>query len=124
MMASYKVQNIYRQSHRQDVVSTELYRRSFYALFIMERELLVQLRLTPSGISTLEEHVVLPSGTFEDGTTDGATVTYFLAEIAMQKMLEQTDQNLGTSAPVPESGIDFATVVAKDGMTVEVPFAE
>lgn len=113
-MASYKIQNLHKRNHGQNVVNTELYRRAFYALFIMERELLVQLRLTQSGISTLEEHVLLPSGTFEDGTTDGATITYFLAEIAMQKMLERTDQNLGTAAPLPQGGIDFATLIAKE----------
>lgn len=110
-MASHKIQNLYKRDREQTTVKTEQYRRAFYALFIMEREHLVQLRLTPSGIQTLEEQVPLPSGAFEDGTTDGATTTFFLAEIAMQKILEQTDQNWPRAI---YQASDFRTLIAEE----------
>ncbi|KAJ9501966.1 hypothetical protein H2202_002928 [Exophiala xenobiotica] len=94
--ASYKMQNLYKCDQGHHVVVTELYRRAFYALYIMERELLVQLTLTDSGITACEDTVPLPSGTFESGNTDGdtGTIEFYLAEIAMQKIMERSDRNL------------------------------
>lgn len=116
--ASYKLQNLSRrnQSGRNVVVNTELYRRAFYTLYITERELLVQLDLAESGIWTLEESIPLPSGTFENGNTDGPTIVFFLAEIAMNKMMLRTDRNLATKNVIvhQQNEYRFASIVAKE----------
>lgn len=112
--ASYKTQNLYKRNQGRNVVNTELYRRAFYALYILERELLVQLQLAESGISALEENVSLPSGTFENGNSDDGTILFFLAEIAMQKIMERSDRNLATSVLHHHSEVRFASLVAKE----------
>jgi hypothetical protein len=116
--ASYKIQNLYRRNQGRNLVNTELCRRAFYALYIMEGELLVQLNHAESGISTLAENVSLPSGTFENGNVDGGTIVFFLAEIAMRKMMESTDRNLAMkswlSRDQNQSEFRYAIILAKE----------
>ncbi|MCJ1299532.1 hypothetical protein MMC08_002324 [Hypocenomyce scalaris] len=124
--ASYKMQNLYRRNQGRHVVDTELYRRAFYALYIMERQLLVHIDLAGFGISAWQENISLPSGTFENGNTDGETIEFYLAEIAMNKMMERSDQNLSTNLihqpgelRLPNNSLNrneflFANIVAKE----------
>jgi hypothetical protein len=119
LSASYKVQNLYRRNQGRNMVNTELYRRAFYALYIMEGELLVQLKVAESGISTLAENVSLPSGTFENGNVDSGAIVFFLAEIAMRKMMESTDINLAKNwlshnKAQSQDELRFAIIIAKE----------
>lgn len=126
--ASYKLQNLYRQKgQRQHVVNTELYRRAFYAVCILERQLLVYIDLAGFGVSDWQENIPLPSGTFENGNTDeGPPIEFYLAEIAMNKIMERADRNLATNLiqrpgesrppdnPRNRKALFFANVVAKE----------
>lgn len=124
--ASYKLQNLYRQRDLP-IVRTELYRRAFYAVYILERQLLVHIDLAGFGISDWQEEIPLPSGTFEnDHTDEGELIEFYLAEIAMNKIMERADQNLATNLihrPAERRQSDssmnrnvsfFANVVAKE----------
>jgi hypothetical protein len=112
--ASHKIQSVYRRSQGRNMVNTELYRRAFYAVYIMERELIVQLDVVKSGISTLHEDVSLPSGTFENGNTDNETIVFFLADIAMNKIMERSHRNLTTNLIHHRNEVHFARILAEE----------
>ena len=109
--AAYKVHNIRRRDHAREIVDSEAFKRAFYAIYILERELLVQLNLAGSGLRDLEEHVVLPSGTFEDTQEDSEMFAYFLAEIALQKIMDGSDRNFLTIPSPYDERIHYPAAV-------------
>ncbi|KAK5264361.1 hypothetical protein LTR96_010378 [Exophiala xenobiotica] len=113
--AAYKAQNLYKHDiHTRDVVNSESFTRAFYSIYVMERELLVQLNLASSGLRSLEENIPLPSGTFENGQEDGGMCIFFMAEVAIQKMMEQSDRNFSSSSLQHHNEIHFPTLVAEE----------
>ena len=114
-MASIKVRNLVRANpggpndHDEDV------KRAFWAVLLLESELRVQYDLVESGIWADEHRVALPAGlglwrfddqlpsdtaTYMDPVSDASiahhdpdmtkdTLSYFLAEIAMRRMLQR-----------------------------------
>ncbi|KIV87794.1 hypothetical protein PV11_03316 [Exophiala sideris] len=113
--AAYKAHNLYKRDQSRDVVNSESFTRAFYSIYILERELLVQLNLASSGLRNLEENIPLPSGTFDNGQQeDGGMFIFFMAEIALQKMMEQSDRNFSSSSSQHHNGIHFPTLVAEE----------
>jgi hypothetical protein len=116
-------------SYGADSQTLEALRRAYWAILLMESELSTQLDLPNSGIWQHEEEAQLPSA---DGiwhfpragesampspstqaSEPGSDVTpaYFLAEIAMRRMLRRCTTSVSKSA---EGEVRYAPVIARE----------
>ncbi|KAK9321542.1 hypothetical protein V1517DRAFT_326166 [Lipomyces orientalis] len=119
LMASFKAQNILKsQLYVDNAEKLELVRRAFWATLLIESELSVQFDLAESGIWKLDSHIPLPDSheTWNIATTASPVVptspesvnsagtssdemrSYFLAEIAMRRMLHRCTISISTTS--------------------------
>jgi len=112
VMASFKVQNILKHVGTSDGELYEHVKRAYWAVLLLESELRVQFDVVDSGIWNHDDQVALPNSrrawqfdvdtgspqasttspesTFSaDGPRTDRTQSYFLAEIAMRRMLHR-----------------------------------
>ncbi|RSL98117.1 hypothetical protein BHE90_009045 [Fusarium euwallaceae] len=130
LMASARAQNMLKiHSQRSDTKTVEALRRAYWAILLIESELCVQIDLPDSGIWKHEEETQLPSpdGIWCFSLTDNSamsspssqtlesvsdtTPAYFLAEIAMRRMLRRCTTSLSKSA---EGEFKYASVIARE----------
>ncbi|EEU44586.1 uncharacterized protein NECHADRAFT_85272 [Fusarium vanettenii 77-13-4] len=130
LMASARAQNMLKiHSQGSDTTTVEALRRAYWAILLIESELSIQLDLPDSGIWKHEEEVQLPSpnGIWHlslpgDSTmsppssqafefSSDTTPVYFLAEIAMRRMLRRCTTSLSKSA---EGEFRYAPVIARE----------
>jgi len=111
LIASFKAQNVLRSHiYDGDAEQLELVRRAYWAILLIESELAVQFDLAESGIWKADNDTPLPSGHetwhfaptpspaadptspnsgLSAGSTSDEMLSYFLAEIAMRRMLQR-----------------------------------
>lgn len=112
LIVSFKVQNLLKRPAINDPEALEHVRRAFWAVLLIESELNVQFDVVQSGIWNLDEHTALPDSrrTWQYSAEAGSPMTlsaspasvrltpgfstdkvqsYFLAEIAMRRMLHR-----------------------------------
>lgn len=112
IIASFKVQNLLKAAGSTNDELRERLNRSFWAILLFESEIRVQFELVDSGIRELDDEVPLPDsrrtwrfnkdcGTLVDGPSPDPALespvsdatdsvqSYFLAEIAMRRMLNR-----------------------------------
>ncbi|KIV82020.1 hypothetical protein PV11_04161 [Exophiala sideris] len=112
VIASFKVQDLLKRPQRDDAEAVEHLRRAYWTILLLESELNVQFDFTKSGIWSLDELMPLPDSrrTWEFSLELGSPValstspasmqpspstgadkvqSYFLAEIAMRRMLHR-----------------------------------
>jgi len=111
LIASFKTQNVLRSHiYDGDAEQLELVRRAYWAILLIESELAVQFDLAESGIWKADNDTPLPSGHetwhfaptpspaadptspnsgLSTGSTSDEMLSYFLAEIAMRRMLQR-----------------------------------
>ena len=129
--ASFKIQNLMKRNHNVNGFKAELTRRVYYAIFLLERELLVQLDLAESGIGLLQDLVPLPSGTLELDNNESESVPFFLAEIALRKLMDRATLNdlLDTRheirfANLVAAELDFQLVQWRSNLPLSVAFPD
>ncbi|KAK9242379.1 hypothetical protein V1506DRAFT_89529 [Lipomyces tetrasporus] len=119
LMASFKAQNILKcQLYVDDAEKLELVRRAFWATLLIESELSVQFDLAESGIWKLDSQIPLPDShetwniattaspvlptspesVNSAGTSSDEMRSYFLAEIAMRRMLHRCTISISTTS--------------------------
>ena len=130
IIASARAQNMLKtRFYGADTKDTEALRRAYWAILLIESELSTQLDLPQSGIWQLEEEIPLPSADrtwyfppiVKDATPSSSTQifgtgldvapAYFLAAIAMWRMLRRCTTSVSKSA---ERGLRYASVVVKE----------
>jgi hypothetical protein len=137
LAASSRVQNMLRsQQYPPNSDSGELLGRAYWTILLIESELLIQLDLPQSGIWAFNDSVPLPSASmvwhFPTHRTETDTATlrssssfssipssapaeptlvYFLAEIAMRRMLQRCTTSVSKSAG---GGLRYAPVIATE----------
>ncbi|KAH9218413.1 hypothetical protein DL95DRAFT_385461 [Leptodontidium sp. 2 PMI_412] len=112
LIASFKIQNMLRHLDENDIEAHERLKRAYWAVLLLESELSVQFDVAQSGIWALDDEMALPDSRrtwhFDqevwpsiDASTSPASVlsvtslgsdkvqSYFLAEIAMRRMLHR-----------------------------------
>lgn len=112
LISSCKVQNLMKRPDYEDSETREHIRRAYWAVLLLESELSVQFDVAKSGIWSLEEHMALPDNrrTWQYAVEVGSPLatntspasmfstssnstdkvqSYFLAEIAMRRMLHR-----------------------------------
>lgn len=130
LMASARAQNMLKiHFYGADSQTMEALRRAYWAILLIESELSTQLDLPQSGIWQHEEEAQFPStdGTWHfpqaeenamsspstQASEPGTDVTpaYFLAEIAMRRMLRRCTTSVSKSA---EGELRYAPVIARE----------
>ncbi|KAH7264668.1 hypothetical protein B0J15DRAFT_464542 [Fusarium solani] len=130
LMASARAQNMLKiHSRGSDMKTVEALRRAYWAILLIESELSVQLDLPDSGIWKHEEEVQLPSpnGIWRFSLPGDSAMSspssqifefssdtipvYFLAEIAMRRMLRRCTTSLSKST---EGEFRYAPVIARE----------
>lgn len=118
LMASFKAQNMLKsRTFSDDNSRSESLQRAYWAVLLIESELAVQLDLAESGIWKYDDNVPLPAGDHiwqhpretnlspdsgmdhlsPQDSTD-LTRSYFMAEIAMRRMLQRCTTSVSKSA--------------------------
>ncbi|OAA68869.1 Zn(2)-C6 fungal-type DNA-binding domain protein [Cordyceps fumosorosea ARSEF 2679] len=104
---------------------TELVERIYWNTLLFESDLLAELDLPHSGVAQFEEQVGLPGGfaavddgEAEDGDVDASPgaadeLWYFLAEIALRRLLNRVSQLLYADGALAETSSSLAPVVAE-----------
>jgi hypothetical protein len=134
LIASAKAQNILKSgAYRDDQTILEMVRRSYWAVLLIESELNVQLDLAESGIWKLENDIPLPSShatwrfvpdsmstppsatsqeRFEPtGSTPEEILSYFLAEIAMRRLLQRCTTSVSDTS---NGRLVYAPIIATE----------
>lgn len=134
VIASIKVQNLVKTLAAQESELTEQIRRTFWAVLLMECELQVQFDVVGSGISNQDDDIALPDSRQPwqsstegnltcDPTSPAISVqstasdepdkvqSYFLAEIAMRRMLNRCNTAIRRD---PEGHIVYAPGIAME----------
>lgn len=129
MMASFKVQNLLKTADAGDNEDYEQLKRAYWAVLLLESELQDQLDAVRSGIWDHDEQTALPddrsSWLFDDvlqaspvelaclaageNNQSSAAQAYFLAEIAIRRMLHRCNTAVRTT---PEGTFVYASGVA------------
>lgn len=131
LMASMRAQNMLKSS-TLDPASEEFVRRAFWATMLIESELAVQLDLASSGIWTFDNDPPLPSWSqfddeaspspfstpgesdfkpFSNSQSPSQLLSYFLAEIAMRRMLRRCTTS---TRRLPNGRQIFAPVISTE----------
>ncbi|KAK9482020.1 hypothetical protein V1527DRAFT_501293 [Lipomyces starkeyi] len=132
LMASFKAQNILKcQLYVDNAEKLELVRRPFWATLLIESELSVQFDLAESGIWKLDSHIPLadshetwniattaspvlptsPESVNSAGTSSDEMRSYFLAEIAMRRMLHRCTISIST---ISNGHFIYAPIIAAE----------
>ena len=141
LIASMKVQNMIKaHMYHDDHHSLELMRRAYWAILLMESELNVQLDFASSGIWDHDGDIPLPAGTdagsfsiptspYESPaieeesmvvspqsaamitTTGDIQIYYFLAEIAMRRILQRCTTSISMTS---HGRVAYASVIAAE----------
>ncbi|KAK9233826.1 hypothetical protein V1525DRAFT_351253 [Lipomyces kononenkoae] len=119
LMASFKAQNLFKsQLYMDDPENLELVRRAFWATLLIESELNVHFDLAESGIWKLDNHIPLPDShetwdfaataspemptspesVISVGASSDEMRLYFMAEIAMRRMLHRCTISISTTS--------------------------
>ncbi|KAG2002728.1 hypothetical protein GB937_009600 [Aspergillus fischeri] len=135
LIASFKIQNLFKswlQSTDDDTL--ELTHRAYWAILLLENELSVQLDVAKSDIWNLDEYIPLPNcrrtwqfptpqapstlvgvspasvhSTDSTSTTADQAQSFFLAEIAMRRMLHRCNSAVTRS---PDGRLSYAPSIA------------
>jgi hypothetical protein len=112
-IASTKLQLILGLPDRVSTSQKELVVRLFWDTLLAESDLLAELELPHSGIVNFEDIVGLPGPFFEteEGPTSKDELWYFLAEIALRRLLNRVSHLLYVKTPttVPTSKLERVT---------------
>lgn len=134
MVASFKVQNLLKYVDASDGELYEHTKRAYWATLLLESELRVQFDVVASGIWNHDDHVALPNSRrawqfdLEAGSPQGSitspasivsaeatqtdqTQSYFLAEIAMRRMLHRCNTAIRRTS---RGGIIYAPKIARE----------
>lgn len=129
IMASSKVQNMLKSSAcMNEPNQAEAIRRAYWVILLIESELSTQLDLPSSGIWRYDEGTLLPGGSqlwqhpdsrlsagscrqSSPSHTAGPTQSYFLAEIAMRRMLQRCTTSVSQCAG---GRLQYAPVIAAE----------
>ncbi|KAK9342105.1 hypothetical protein V1522DRAFT_55694 [Lipomyces starkeyi] len=132
LMASFKAQNLLKsQLYVDNAEKLELVRRAFWATLLIESELGIQFDLAESGIWKLDSHIPLPDShetwsiattaspvlptspesVNSAGTSSDEMRSYFLAEIAMRRMLHRCTISITTTS---DGHFIYAPIVAAE----------
>ena len=140
LMASYKAQNMLKGTlFSSNPVQMQSLRRAYWAILLIESELSVQLDMVNSGISKYDEktplpasedvwsyshaigippdmenspvHSFSPESLLSPSQSADLTRSYFLAEIAMRRMLQRCTTSVSKSAG---GRLQYAPVIAKE----------
>ncbi|CAH0027104.1 unnamed protein product [Clonostachys rhizophaga] len=118
LMASFKAQNMLKsRTFSDDNSRSESLQRAYWAVLLIESELAVQLDLAESGIWKYDDNVPLPAGDhiwqhpretnlspdsgmdhLSPQDSSDLTRSYFMAEIAMRRMLQRCTTSASKSA--------------------------
>lgn len=134
MIASLKVQNLLMRREATGLAVEEHLKRAYWTVLLLESELRVQFNLAPSHIWQFDDHVALPNSsrawqfdvetgspitnittprsmTSTSGPTTDRAESYFLAEIAMRRMLHRCNTAIHKT---PEGEIVYAPAIARE----------
>ncbi|PKX89042.1 uncharacterized protein P174DRAFT_464760 [Aspergillus novofumigatus IBT 16806] len=121
-MASYKLQNyiLNELDTEDDTTKKALLGSCFWSALLIESEITVQLNLVNSGIWSMAPFVSPPTiqttwtwdpNPLSDSSLPGSDLSYFVAEIAMRKMLQRCTWAIRTPA---DGGNIYAPIVAAE----------
>lgn len=131
LIASMRAQNLLK-SASLDPENQELIRRALWVVLLIERELSTQLDLPSRSVWTLDNEIPLPSwsklidqalpsnfsapidspsGSFSSSQSSSHLFSYFLAEIAMRRMLQRST---ASTQSLPNGKQMFAPVISAE----------
>lgn len=135
LIASSRAQNMFKSRvYASDARQTEALGRACWAIILIESELAVQLNLADSGIRIYDDHLPLPAAdetwhfgtpaepspdssqesphsTMTDKSDSAEVLSYFMAEIAMRRMLRRCTTSVSNKA---SGRLQYAPIIADE----------